>query len=279
MMAQPAMPQTIYFVDDNFIGNRKATRDLLPHLVQWQKDRGFPLSFACEATLNIAKQTDILELMQAATFVNIFVGIETPDVDALKSMRKEQNAKIPILESIRTLNSYGLEVTSGIILGLDTDTAETADRLIDFIEASQIPVLTINLLQALPKTPLWDRLAREDRITDDTTLELNVRFVRPYDEVVASWRRCIAHAYDPDRLYERFRHQVDVDLRQSGQSVGPGQADFRQSPDGRRARLPAPGLSRLAVGLPPLLLAGGRVCAPARADRCRAWAWASSAIT
>src|SRR5204863_6891206 len=81
--------------------------------------------------------------------------------------------------------------------------------LIEFIEASQIPVLTINLLQALPKTPLWDRLAREDRITDDATLESNVRFVRPYDEVVASWRRCIAHAYAPERLFERFRHQVD----------------------------------------------------------------------
>ena len=76
-------------------------------------------------------------------------------------MRKEQNAKLPILESIQTLNSYGLEVTSGIILGLDTDTERTADRLIEFIEQSQIPMLTINLLQALPKTPLWDRLARD----------------------------------------------------------------------------------------------------------------------
>src|SRR6266576_5880038 len=114
MLAQPSHPQTIYFVDDNFIGNRKAARELLPHLVEWQRERGFPLTFACEATLNIAKQTEILELMRAACFVNIFVGIETPDVDALKSMRKEHNAKLPILESIGTLNSYGLEVTSGI---------------------------------------------------------------------------------------------------------------------------------------------------------------------
>jgi hopanoid C-2 methylase len=209
MMAQPARPQTVYFVDDNFIGNRKAARDLLPHLVEWQKKRGFPLTFACEATLNIAKQTEILELMRAASFVNIFVGIETPDVDALKSMRKEQNAKLPIMESIRTLNRFGLEVTSGIILGLDTDTEKTADQLIEFIEESQIPVLTINLLQALPKTPLWDRLALDGRITDDPTLESNVRFLRPYDEVVASWRRCIAHAYDPERLFDRFWHQVD----------------------------------------------------------------------
>ena len=98
MLAQPSHPQTIYFVDDNFIGNRKATRDLLPHLVEWQKKRKYPLAFACEATLNIAKQTEILRLMQAASFVNIFAGIETPDVDALKHMRKEQNATLPMMD-------------------------------------------------------------------------------------------------------------------------------------------------------------------------------------
>ena len=210
MLSQPSHPQTIYFVDDNFIGNRKAARDLLPHLVEWQKSRGFPLAFACEATLNIAKQTEILKLMRAASFVNIFVGIETPNLEALKSMRKEQNATLPMMDSIRTLNSYGMEVTSGIILGLDTDTETTADQLIDFIEHSKIPVLTINLLHALPKTPLWDRLARANRITDDPKLESNVRFLRPYDDVVASWRRCIAHAYDPERLFDRFWHQVET---------------------------------------------------------------------
>ena len=92
---------------------------------------------------------------------------------------------LPMLDSIKTLNSYGLEVTSGIILGLDTDTEHSADRLIEFIERSKIPVLTINLLHALPKTPLWDRLARDGRIIDDPSLELNVRFLRPYDDVVA----------------------------------------------------------------------------------------------
>jgi radical SAM superfamily enzyme YgiQ (UPF0313 family) len=209
MLAQKAHPQTIYFVDDNFIGNRKAARELLPHLVEWQKKRNYPLAFACEATLNISKQPEILKLMQAASFVNLFAGIETPDIDALKHMRKQQNATLPMLESIRTLNSYGIEVTSGIIMGLDTDTETSADRLIEFIEASKIPVLTINLLHALPKTPLWDRLQRAGRLVDDPTLESNVRFLRPYEEVVRSWRRAIAHAYDPERLFDRFYHQVE----------------------------------------------------------------------
>jgi hypothetical protein len=135
-------------------------------------------------------------------------------------MRKEHNAALPMLDAIRTLNSYGLEVTSGIILGLDTDTADTEARLKAFIDASQVPILTINLLQALPKTPLWDRLKRDGRvIADDTGLESNVRFLRPYDEVVAMWRRCIAYAYAPERLFKRFAHQVDATY--ANRLVGP----------------------------------------------------------
>jgi hopanoid C-2 methylase len=211
MLAQPRRPAVVYFVDDNFIGNRKATREMLPHLIAWQRKHGYPLQFACEATLNLAKQTEILSLMRQAHFVTVFVGIETPEVDALKHMRKEQNVALPMMEAIRTLNSYGLEVTSGIILGLDTDTAETEGRLKAFIDHAQVPVLTINLLQALPRTPLWDRLAREGRlIADDSGLESNVRFLRPYDEVVGTWRRCIAYAYDPERLFARFLHQIEA---------------------------------------------------------------------
>ncbi len=210
MLAQGSYPSFVYFVDDNFIGNRKATREMLPHLIAWQKRRGHPLRFGCEATLNLAKQPEILALMRAAEFHTVFVGIETPEVDALKHMRKEQNATLPMLEAIGTLNSYGLEVTSGIILGLDTDTADTEARLKAFIDASNVPILTINLLQALPKTPLWDRLKRDGRIVaDDGDLESNVRFLRPYGEVVAMWRRCIAHAYAPERLFERFARQVE----------------------------------------------------------------------
>ena len=220
MLAQGRHPSVIYFVDDNFIGNRKATREMLPHLIEWQKRRGHPLRFACEATLNIAKQTEILALMRAAEFHTVFVGIESAEADALMHMRKEHNAALPMLDAIRTLNSYGLEVTSGIILGLDTDTAETEARLKAFIDASQIPILTINLLQALPRTPLWDRLKRAGRVVaDDTGLESNVRFLRPYDEVVAMWRRCIAHAYAPERLFQRFTHQIGATY--ANRLVGP----------------------------------------------------------
>jgi hopanoid C-2 methylase len=209
MRAQPH-PPALYFVDDNFIGNRKATREMLPHLVAWQKEHGYPLQFSCEATLNIAKQTDILALMREASFKGIFVGIETPESDALKAMRKEHNVALPMMQAIDTINRYGMEITAGIILGLDTDTPDTETRLADFIDLSRIPLLTINLLQALPKTPLWDRLARADRIVDDPALESNVRFLRPYDEVLGLWRRAIGRAYDPERLFARFADQVEA---------------------------------------------------------------------
>jgi radical SAM superfamily enzyme YgiQ (UPF0313 family) len=210
IFAQPNPPATLYFVDDNFIGNRKAAKEMLPHLVEWQKKHAYPVMFACEATLNIAKQTDILELMREANFVGMFVGIETPEADALNAMRKGHNNAVPMMESIKTLNSYGLEITSGIILGLDSETADTEQRLKDFIELSQIPMLTINLLQALPQTPLWDRLARAGRLREDDSHESNVVFLRPHDEVVATWRRSIAYANDPEKLFERFRHQVEA---------------------------------------------------------------------
>jgi radical SAM superfamily enzyme YgiQ (UPF0313 family) len=147
-------------------------------------------------------------MMREAFFSTIFCGIETPDVDALHAMRKDHNAALPLFESIETLNSYGMEVVSGIILGLDTDTPETPARLLDFFRRSNIPMLTINLLPALPMTPLYERLAREGRICDDPERESNVIFRRPYNEVVAGWRDCIAEAYRPEELYRRFAHNL-----------------------------------------------------------------------
>jgi radical SAM superfamily enzyme YgiQ (UPF0313 family) len=195
---------SIYFVDDNFIGNKKAARELLPHLVAWQRRHGYPVQLCCEATLNIAKCPDILALMREAYFCTMFCGIETPELPALEAMQKSHNRAIPLLEAVAAINSYGIEVVSGIILGLDTDTPQTADRLVEFIDASHIPVLTINLLQALPMTPLWDRLHAAGRLDGDEARESNVVFARPYDEVLQSWRRSVRHAYTPAAIYRRF---------------------------------------------------------------------------
>ena len=200
----------VYFVDDNFIAHRRAVRELLPHLVAWQERNGHRLIFACEATLNIARCPDLLQQMRAAHFEVVFCGIETPDAAALRSISKSHNLMVPIIDAIATLNRYGMEVVSGIIMGLDTDTAETPAAILDFIERSQIPMLTINLLHALPKSPLWDRLQREGRIIEDAGRESNVEFRLPYGDVVGGWRRCMADAYTPERLFSRYEHQLRV---------------------------------------------------------------------
>src|SRR5579862_9347110 len=200
---------SVYFVDDNFIGNRKAAVDLLPHLVEWQKKTGYVVRLACEATLNIAKRPEILAKMREAFFVTIFCGIETPDPEALKAMHKDHNMMVPILEGVQTINSFGMEVVSGIIMGLDTDKAETDKALLAFVDESRIPLLTINLLQALPKTPLWDRLERENRLNHDESRDSNVEFLLPYDQVVSSWRRCMEVAYQPEKLFARYQYQCD----------------------------------------------------------------------
>jgi radical SAM superfamily enzyme YgiQ (UPF0313 family) len=198
----------IYFVDDNFIGNRRAVRELLPVLIEWQKSRGYPFMFACEATLNLAKRPEILELMRQARFETVFCGIETPEPEALKAMAKEHNMMVPLLEGVSTLNRYGLEIVSGIIFGLDTDTPDTGARIVEFIETSRIPMLTINLLQALPRTPLWDRLDRAGRLLDDEERESNVAFLMPYDDVLAIWRDTMGRAFTPEAVFARYHHQL-----------------------------------------------------------------------
>jgi len=207
-MLERGNPGAVYFVDDNFIGNKKAALTLLKELVKWQVERGYPVEFACEATLNLAQAPDVLELMREARFYTVFCGIETPEENALEFMQKKQNLRQPILEAVRTLNSYGIEVVSGIILGLDTDTPSTADRIVKFIELSAIPLLTINILHALPKTPLWRRLEATNRIVRSEGRESNVEFLLPYEMVVEMWQHCVREAYTPDAVFTRYEHQI-----------------------------------------------------------------------
>ena len=162
-------------------------------------------------------------MMREAYFYAVFCGIETPELGALDAMKKSHNHHSPpILDAIATINSYGMEVVSGIILGLDTDTAATAGNLLDFIERSNIPLLTINLLQALPKTPLHARLTTTGRIDDSGSRDSNVVFARPYDDVLADWRLTIRRAYAPEAVYGRFawnaRHTYPNRIRPAADS-------------------------------------------------------------
>lgn len=199
---------TVYFVDDNIVGNKKAIKDLLPHLIAWQKRNGYALQLSCEATLNIARSPDILAMMREASFDAIFVGIETPEPDALTAIDKGHNMVMPILDAVKIINDHGMQVVSGIILGLDSDTPDTGEKVLNFIEKSHIPMLTINLLQALPQTPLYERLKKAGRLDDRDDRESNVHFMMPYDEVLEMWRDCMDRAYQPETLFNRYREQL-----------------------------------------------------------------------
>ncbi len=201
-----------YFVDDNFVGNPNATKELLPKLIKWQEKRDYQMRLSCEATLNMVKYPDILSMMQEAGFVNCFMGIETPEPTALKAMKKVQNLRSPILDAVATMNSYGMEVASGIIMGLDTDTPETPQAIIDFAKESNIPIMTVNILYALPHTALFERLQKAGRILSPEQAagrDSNIEFLQPYEDVVAGWRRVIENIYDPANLYSRYQYNIE----------------------------------------------------------------------
>lgn len=200
---------SVYFVDDNFIGKPKATSELLPHIIEWQKKRGYKMRLSCEATLNISAHPHVLELMRKAFFRTVFCGIETPEPAALRAMKKTQNLRSPILDSVAALNLHGLEVAAGIIMGLDTDTPDTAHAIIEFARESHIPIMTVNLLYALPKTALHERLAKTGRLVSIEGRDSNIAFLEPYETVVGRWREVIANIYSPRNLFSRFAAQAE----------------------------------------------------------------------
>lgn len=202
-------PGAIYFVDDNFMADPRAAAELLPRLIDWQKRNGYPAEFACEATLNLALQPELLQMMREAYFCTVFCGIESPSAEALHSVSKHHNLRIPLLEAVKIFNSYGIEVVSGIIMGLDGEPIDIDKDILGFIRTSHIPMLTINLLYALPRTPLWRRLEKENRIVNAPGRETNVEFLVPYEQLLAQWKECIAVAYEPNFLYQRFAYQLE----------------------------------------------------------------------
>lgn len=147
--------------------------------------------------------------MRDAFITHVYCGIETPEPAALRALRKAQNLRLPILEAIDILNRYGIEVAAGIILGLDTDTPETPQAIRDFVEAAQVPIVTPNLLVALPRTALWRRLAQAGRLNSGAGRDSNIEFLQPYVAVAATWRRVIREAYAPDRIYARYATQAE----------------------------------------------------------------------
>ncbi len=142
------------FVDDNFIGNKKAVKAFLPSLIAWQQERGYPFEFSTEASINIADDDALLSLMRAANFFTIFVGIESPDTDTLVSMQKKQNTRRSLADSVHKIYRAGIFVNAGFIVGFDSEKNSVAEAMIECIDAAAIPFCMVGLLYALPTTQL-----------------------------------------------------------------------------------------------------------------------------
>ena len=198
----------LFIVDDNFIGNKKNVRLLLPALIEWQRKNGFPFSLFTEASVNLADDDDLLAAMKDAGFRRVFLGIETPVEESLKEAQKSQN-RGNLLDSVRKIQNHGMEVMAGFIVGFDNDPEDIFERQIEFIRESAIPMAMVGMLNALPDTQLWKRLEREGRLlgsdaTGNNTIA-TVNFIPKMDveKLIKGYQRIMQTIYKPSEYYRR----------------------------------------------------------------------------
>ncbi len=204
---------TVFIVDDNFIGNKKAVRLLLPHIERWQEAHDRPFTFYTEASVNLAADPALLAAMIRAGFDSVFLGIETPSPETLRATHKTQNAAVDLSAAVETITRAGLEVMGGFIVGFDGDTKETFAAQRDFIRASPIPLAMVGVLTALPGTDLWARLAREGRLLGDCSGD---QFGRPNfvtamgeETLLSGYARLMRDLYTADAYYARAEAVID----------------------------------------------------------------------
>jgi radical SAM superfamily enzyme YgiQ (UPF0313 family) len=208
VLKQSGWRGTVFIVDDNFIGNKKNVKLLLPDLAEWQERNGRPFTFITEASVNLAEDNKLLDLMRRAGFNRAFLGIETPVEASLKEAQKGQNTRHDLLDSVKKIQSYGIEVMAGFIVGFDNDPEDIFERMTHFIRESAIPLAMVGLLTALPNTQLWRRLSGEGRLLgesagNNTHSELN--FIPRMDSkrLVEGYKSILRSIYDTREYYDR----------------------------------------------------------------------------
>lgn len=206
----------VFLVDDNFIGNKRNVKLLLKELIPWMAERGYPFSFTTEASVDLAEDEELLNLMIAANFGAVFLGIETPNPETLKLTKKYQNTRQPLLEAVETINKSGLRVMAGFILGFDGEKPGNAKHIIDFVESSAIALAFFSMLQALPNTALWNRLEKEGRLMDSAedpggnqTCLPNFIPTFPIENLAKEYVEVFWELYEPKRYLKRvYRHNL-----------------------------------------------------------------------
>ena len=251
----------VFVCDDNFIGNKTRTRALLKELILWSKSHGEPFVFQTQATVSLGEDVALIDLMTEANFAEVLLGIESPDKEALTISDKHHNRLASMEEAINRIKANGLSIVGSFILGMDGEKPGAGDRIIALIEATNIPLVLINLLQPIPSTRLWQRLKREGRLLEERfqeasnfgTFGMGTFFIpqRPEEQVISEYLKVWTTAYEPRRFLERtYRYFLDMRPTRATTRPAPGDPPVPY----RSAEIPAATIKR-CLCLPILFLA------------------------
>ncbi len=201
----------VFFVDDNFIGNKKKLKEeTLPAIIQWMEMRKYPFSFNTQASIELSDHKDLMEMMVGAGFDVVFIGIETPHEQSLAECSKFQNKNRDLLASVRNIQKSGLEVQGGFIVGFDNDPLTIFDTQIRFIQKSGVVTAMVGLLNALPRTQLYERLKKEQRLLKETSgdnTDFSTNFIpkMDYGLLISGYKKVLSTLYSPKHYYARVR--------------------------------------------------------------------------
>lgn len=212
----------IFFADDNFIGNKAYARQLLGHLIPFMKARGEPFSFITQVSVNLGQNLDLIDLMTEANFDSVFVGVESPDEQVLQRAHKRQNVAHSLADSLKAINANGLSLIASFILGMDGEAPGAGDRIVEFAEAVDLPIVMLNMLFPLLRTRLWHRLRQEGRLREDLTenwlkrkapeMDYYTRMffqpTRPEAEVLEEYFRMVDRLLEPSAYLARAYRSI-----------------------------------------------------------------------
>lgn len=200
----------VFFVDDNFIGNKKHLKEsLLPALIEWRRDK-IGMTFHTEVSINLADDQELMDLMSQAGFNMVFIGVETPDEESLAECNKKQNRRRDLIEDIKRIQRSGMQVQGGFIIGFDSDTPSIFQRQIEFIQKSGIVTAMVGLLQAPIGTKLYERLKREGRLLsafsgDNVDGSTNIIPKMNLDVLHKGYKTVVNYLYAPKNYYARVK--------------------------------------------------------------------------
>src|SRR4051794_6268697 len=200
--------RVVFIVDDNLIGNKKAIKLVLKDVIAWQRRKGYPLTFFTEASIDLADDAELLDMMVEANFIATFIGIESPSEESLRETKKFQNVRGggTLIEKVHRIQEAGIEVWCGMIMGFDSDDATIFDRQVEFIQKCRISFSMSGMLSAIPKTPLHERLAAEGRLDPADRSEFGTNVIplqMGREELLEGYLRVLKELYEPEAYFER----------------------------------------------------------------------------